>query len=389
MRRLAARFFILTAGFCLALSLLPNAGFAADRRPYFKTFGGDVMSGGWFKDGAVCDIDPASNYQDGRNSVDHLTGGILAYARSAGAGPSSAGGSSSQFAAFVLGLVDNSGANFGFYSNGAMGGAVGGRTFANNAAGPWGGYFQDDQFDGVRQSYCIPDYYSKKPADASTPVLGSLTSATGSGTYRADGTGNPYDLNLGPVNLPLGSNITVFVNGNVYIGHNISYNPSAAGATVDNVPKLTVVARGSIYISPNVTDLYGFYIAQPLPDCSSAPSPCSPAPLTADTGIIWTCHPDDTAPLFYTWPITNGCDNRLVITGGLAAKQVNFLRIRGDIGGATSAEDSLPAAMASGNIAEIINYSPAIAIDGPFFSSTTSSELRNRIDSVISLPPVF
>lgn len=386
MRRLAPKIFILAAVFYLTSLLVPGIISAADRRPYFKTFGADVMTGGWFNDGATCDTDIASKYQDGRNSVDHLTGGILGYANSS-ATNTSEGGASSEFAVFAMGLIEgNRSADFGFYSNSAQGGAVGGRTFANNAATPWGGYFQDDEFDGVRQSYCIPDYYSKKPPDAdttvipATPAAGSFTSATASGIYRASAPGSPFYLNSGVVNLTVDKNITIFVDGDVFIGNNISFNQSDPAATATNIPKFALVARGSIYIGPGVTDLYGFYIAQP--------NPTNPLAVTDDDGIIWTCHPNDSSPLFYTWPIDN-CNNRLVITGGLAAKQVNFMRVNGDVNAGGAGENNLIGAMGSANIAEIINYSPAIALDGPFFTSATSSSLRNKIDSVISLPPVF
>lgn len=382
---------MIAAGFCLVWAAMPSDVLGADRRPYFKAFGGDVMTGGWFLNGE-CDDTAASNYQDARNAPDRLSGGILAYALSSpagGGGLNSGGGASSQFAAFVLGHVDgNSASRFGFYTNSAQGGSVSGRTFANNAAPatPWGGLFQDDQYNGIRQSHCIPDYYSKKPADTDTALLpaapgaGSFSGATASGVYRASSGAVPFNLTSGAVNLALGSRIIIYVDGDVFIGHNISYSHTAAGATVENVPRFTIIARGSIYIGPGVTQLYGFYIAQPDPANASA--------LTDDEGVIWTCHPNSTGTIFYTWPIDN-CNEKLTITGGLVAKQVNLLRIRGDVSTPAAGEDSLAGAEASNNIAEIINYRPDVAMGGPFITNPDPDAQRNAIDSLISLPPVF
>lgn len=397
---------------CLSLlvGFIPAKGLAAERRPYFKTYGADVMSGGWFYHGNTCNtsLNPIdnpnpppnslpANYQDGRGSVDRITGGIMAYTRSTPSGGhfNAAGGSSSQFAAYVLGVVDgNNASNYGFYSNGAGGGPVTGRTFANSVAvvtpTQWGGLFQDDQPDGSRQTYCIPDYFSKKPTNYNAiPTGGRLTTGTGSGVYYVDGTSAPYLLNDN--NVALNPNpasdlsITVYVNGDVYIGGNITYEDTHALANINRLPKFAVVAKGSIYIGPNVTNLYGFYIAQPDQSNINA--------VTDDDGVIWTCHDNTTALPLYTWPaeIAGGierCSRKLTITGALVAKQVNFLRINGDVGSANLAEDPL-GGMGSGNIAEVINYHPAMPLDGPFFTVTTSGSIRNKIDSIISLPPVF
>lgn len=410
MRQIAARILMIALCLSLLVGYMPAKGLAAERRPYFKTYGADVMSGGWFYHGNTCNtsLNPIDNpnpppnnllpnYQDGRGSVDKITGGIMAYTRSTPAGShfNAAGGSSSQFAAYVLGVVDgNNASNYGFYSNGSGGGPVTGRTFANSAAvvspTQWGGLFQDDQFDGSRQTYCIPDYFSRKPANykAIPTASGRLVNGTASDVYYVDGTAAPFKItHNSPVNLNTGaaSNITIYVNGDAYIDQNITSNVSDPSGNVNNLPKFAVVAKGSIYIDPNVTELYGFYIAQPDPSNINA--------VTDDDGVIWTCHDNTTTPPLYTWPaeIVGGierCARKLTITGALVAKQVNFLRINGDIGSANLAEDPL-GGMGSGNIAEVINYHPAIPLDGPFFTVTASGSIRNKIDSLISLPPVF
>lgn len=384
MRQTAARSLYLLLCMVLFMAFAPGVVKAAQDRPYFKTFGGDVMTGGWFSESSTCNTSTTSKYQDANNTAsDPLVGGIITYAKSSGSPPNliSAGGASSQFAAFVLGRVDaNQASRFGFSSNGAMGDtSVKGRTFANNQDSlTFGGLFQDSNSTGVRQGYCMPDYYSKRP----NPMPAGSTLASGSfpatsGIYSANGTVSPHVLNSAGLTLPLGSNITVYVDGNVYIGGNIRYNAADVDATINNVPKFALVVRGSIYIDPSVTELYGFYIAQPNPANASA--------VTADEGIIWTCHPNNTNPIPYTYPATD-CRNKLTITGGLAAKQINFLRTNGDVDEAAA---STSEGMGSANIAEVINYSPAIPLGGPFFVYPGSDTIRNRIDSVRSLPPVF
>jgi hypothetical protein len=63
------------------------------------------------------------------------------------------------------------------------------------------------------------------------------------------------------------------------------------------------------------------------------------------------------------------------------------MRTNGDVIGATVAEDSISTAAASNNIAELINYSPAMVLGGPFFTTPANPDLK--IQSLVSLPPIF
>jgi hypothetical protein len=357
-------------------------------KPYFKTYGSDVMTGGWFSQGSNCTTDSTSNYQyPGFSSAalgltpNPSYGGILAYAKQDASG-NSAGGSSSQYGVYSLGSIDGDTSVNGFYGAGAQASAAltakNLLSFANGGADPWGGTFEG----AVRQGHCIPDYYSKKPA--SVPATASLNAAiaTGSNSYEASpAAGTNFSLTNGDVTVPAGAKVTIYVNGSVFIGDNIRY----AGATASSVPKFALIAKGSIYISPNVTQLDGFYVAQPSVTTSAA--------VNTDTGIIWTCHPNDQAQLAYTYPPQ--CTNRLVINGALAAKQVNFLRVKGDVSGApatnaANTEDTVTGGLGSSNIAEIINYSPQMIMGGSFFTTSTSTTTGGLpIDSIFSLPPVF
>lgn len=367
-----------TALACCFSILVTAVPVLAVTKPYFKTYGSDVFSGGWFNSGTSCDTSTDSKYQDPNYSDpasgfsrDDRTGGILSYAKKDGAGRS-AGGASSQFGVFALGIIEGSDPElYGFYSVGAQAlTAPTSRnllTFANDGstATVWGG-----KFDGsVRQSNCIPDYYSKLPSPA-PPGLASLSSSTPSGVYTASaGGGTNYALNNSVVTLGLGIKITIYVDGNVFIGQNIVYQLDK----VNNVPKFALVAKGNIYIDPGVTQLDGLYIAQPLSNSTTA-------------GDIWTCHLNNTDPIHYTFPAT-ACTNQLVINGALVAKQVNFMRVKGDVASASTSEDTPSEGIGNSNIAEVINYSPAMTIGGPFFNPTPTT--GPKINSLIALPPVF
>ena len=354
-------------------------------KPYIKAFGGDVMTGGWFSSGNNCSTDSSSNYQDPNFAAPGFTtdtrnGGILTYSKTAG---TSSGGDSSQFGAFAIGEVDGRRAGDGFYSAGAQAArgstSVKAMTFANTGAYAFGGAAEGS----VRQSNCIPDYYSKKPT---TTTISSLSQALtlGSGDYSATAAaGSNFALTngTGSHTIPAGQRIAIYVSGNVYIDGNIVYDPAA---TVNSVPKFALIVKGSIYIDKSVTELDGMYVAEPAGTTTTA--------ITNDDGVIWTCHPNNTTVLPYTYP--PNCNSTLVVNGALIAKQVNFLRVKGDIGSASTAEDVLgtvnSCASGSCNLSEVVNYSPALIMGGDFFTSTSTGTSGGLpIDSVISLPPVF
>lgn len=353
-------------------------------KPYLKAFGSDVMTGGWFYNGTNCSTDPSSNYQDKNFTAPGFTqsdnnGGIMTYTKQGG---TAAGGDSSQYGAYSLGAVDDTQPGYGFYSDGAMA-AVGSSsvkalTFANTS-GAFGGAFEGS----IRQSSCIPDYYSKKPANTTAAVNLAQVISNGKGNYSASpAPGTNFALTTGSAaTVPAGTRITLYVNGDVYIDSNIVYDPAS---TVDNVPKFALIVKGSIYIDKGVTRLDGMYVAQPAKTTTAA--------INSDDGIIWTCHPNNQTKLDYTYP--PNCSSPLVVNGALIAKQVNFFRVHGDISTANTAEDSLGTVnncMAGAcNLSEAVNYTPAMVMGGDFFSATnTTSNSGLPIDSLISLPPVF
>ena len=343
--------------------LLLSSGLAlADTRPYFRAYGSDTFAGGWFNSGASSCSPAASTFQAPTYSglTNLYKGGVMTYAKSDGSG------AGSQFGALALGMIQGptgSGEPYGFTSGGSGYNKL---SFANftslSATDFWGGFWEGS--DAHQASHCTADYFGTKQ-NSPTAWSGSL-SAAASGQYITTG----LTLNSGSEVVSAGKNITLFVNGNVYIGGNISY---AGGYTANNVPKFALIARGNIFIDPAVSRLDGLYIAQPDPSVAN--------PVTADTGVIWTCHgnsPDVPTAAY----VSSACRTKLTFNGAVVAKQVNLLRVNGDAASAGPGESS-----GSGNIAEVFNYTPEMVIGGGFFNSGTTN--KYKIESLISLPPVF
>jgi hypothetical protein len=358
---------------CLSLSLIPLARVYANE-PYFKVLGGDASTGGWFSDAAGTSCTTSANFQDNTYKNDVSYGGIYAFAQNPGAGYE---GSSSQYAAFSLGLIDNGTSPDGFYS-----GAANNQTnnnylsFANiTSLTPKPGNYTGGLWGGSTKNaaQCIPDYYDTKMPTMTTPLSGALgNNVSGVAAYTANASASPsFTLLSNNTKVAAGADISVFVNGNVYIDHNITYaNHNAA-----NAPRFVLVAQGSIYIDPAVSTLEGLYIAQP-----AASTLNSKTAVTDDTGMVWTCHDPSTALPSSSYIVSN-CNNNLSVNGGVIAKQVNLLRMAGDVGDNNT------------NPAEQFNFTPEMVTAGPFFPTdgdiTGTGNPQPIFQSLLSLPPVF
>lgn len=359
-------------GFILASLLAPLvfAGQSYAALPYFKAFGGDVTTGGGFNGG--------TNGTDPRPCLDDFQaptytspignpnkGGIMAFVNQ-----SFTAGASSQLGAFSLGLIEvngNASGNWGFFAGGDGTGEL---RFANNKgsaaiANYGGGIFEDARLSGSAHqlSHCIPDYYGAKSNGASN--FGGSLGALNSGKYLANPGGSNLSLS-GSINA--GKNISLFVDGNVYIASDIRYS---AGYSDTNTPKLAIVARGNIYIAPGVTLLDGFYIAQPKTG-------------VADSGNVWTCHDNSTTAPTGQWLYDNCRTNgSLTVNGAFVAKKVQLTRVKGD---ATAVTATANEGLGDPDVAEFFNYTPEMVVGGGFFNQTSNF---GRIQSLINLPPVF
>lgn len=362
----AKRLKLLTAVLvCLLGFSFINVGLAsADSRPYFRATGGDVFSGGWFYSGAVtCNPGDSTTYQAPNygNGTNKYKGGIMGFGYNDGRG------AGSQFGASSVGLVEGgvvSGEPYGF-STGSSG--YNKLTFANpsppslSSSNYWGGFLEGT----TRQAHCVPDYF------------GTLRNTNNSGDVSkiSDLASNQYYINppggsvttVGSAStLAAGKKITVFVNGSVYINSDIVYGAH----TESDTQKFALVVKGSIYIAPTVGRLDGLYIAQPNTAVGN--------PVTADTGVIWTCHDGTVAVPTGAW-VTGNCKTagankgKLIFNGAVVAKQLNLLRIDGDVN--------------NSDIAETFNFTPEMVVNGGFFNSSSVSS--SKIESILSLPPVF
>lgn len=275
-----------------------NGEFTAIGRPYLKVFGGDVHAGVDFHNGTTCVVGGgASN--------------IWTYNR----GTPNYQGTATQMAVFALGTIGE------FASGSLQAGKPKLLTFANNNPGlAYGGG------SGVRP--CVKNYWEKAPT--APPTSHSITS---------------------PIVLGEGDKQDIFVEGDVYIGSDISYD-TAAGVTWSSrneIPSFRlIVKRGNIYINSSVKRLDGIYIAMPGTDPTK--------------GRIFTCVADNIAPLAPTSAeIADKCDdNKLTVNGAFIAKQVKLLRTANSLSNATacSAGSENDCKAATSNAAEIFNYTP-------------------------------
>lgn len=334
----------------------------ADSRPYFRAYGADIASGGWFNSGASSCSPSASTFQAPTYSPPSnlYKGGVLAYAKN------DSSGAGSQYGALALGMIQGptgSGSEPYGFTSGSSG--YNRLSFANfsslNATDYWGGFLEGSNTH--QASHCLPDYYGTHQPSAT--VTGSVNLSAANGNYYVNSSvtlSGKVQVRANP-----GTNLAYFVKGNVYIDNDITYEGSY---TANNVPKFALVVRGNIYIAPSVSRLDGLYIAQP--DTTSAAT-------ISNSGVVWTCHDGTTNIPLYTY-VRDNCKTKLTINGSLIAKQVAFLRINGDSAGAGGNEPA-----SSANIAEVINFTPEMVIGGGFFNGGS----KYKVESLISLPPVF
>jgi hypothetical protein len=352
-------------------------------RTALKVTQGDVSAGGGFRylqpSGAQqCTLTPNRYIAPITAGGDPSVGGIRAFASTA---PYV---SSSQFAAYALGLIHSPGGadnaqRYGFFSD-STNKFVNKLTFANvgmtggNLGGSLGGEFVD--------AHCAPDFYHET-SDNLTPTF--ITAGGGvlnpdDLPLAADGTGQFYYQNPGnfvriggtlsndPTKYPR-KRVTIYVNGDVLITNNagtpgIAYGPwsfDLAGKT-NNSPYLTIIAKGNIYVNFTVARMDGVYIAQPLDD----------AGITK--GSFYTCSVNGSISRAQ---IRSNCMNTLTVNGSVIAQHVNLLRSQGTLADGTGAA------------AENFNFIPSTVLGLPGFRHDSGAVITNSLDSLYSLPPVF
>jgi hypothetical protein len=347
--------------------------------PYSRAYGNDVAAGISFEGSE----DPsACNNQAG------ITAG-------SGSGPSPIG-SGSQFAAMALGQISGYASAF---LRSALPTAGNGLSFANTT-GTYGGNFANS---------CQPiyNYYLNRGQNLTNinQTTGSYDVNSNSGVVQLNPVGNNY-VTLYASGNQISNEHVIYVNGNVYIPNNItynlgnlSYNSSTANIQGGTVPNLYVIASGNIYIGPNVSQLDGTFVAENQCD-GSINSNCS----SSTGGYINTCA--DIANIdgnqsgsFPSDSLFQNCANQLTIQGSLIADNVKLERtyasLRNSVGGENPISGpSHDCSLGNGAIspgsgpdcsAEIFNFDPVNYLGNPNFSSNN----KVNYDSIISLPPVL
>ena len=365
------------------------------KRPYFKVFGGDIRSGlGFVNSGGVC-------VQGGDGSI-RASGALLT-----GNGWR---GASAQYAVVANGVID------GFASatmRSSPPKSPTGLTFANQSltGAPYGGKFGNGS--------CLPNYWNDlRESPDTTPVgttnitqifaaagpkqvlvNGTTNSSIGSGngcglisnkTYksssswcyslssinpRVEDAGQPGYTNIPSAPIVLNHSLTMFVQGDLDILSNVLL-PSTGWASPADIPYLTVVVCGNIYIDRLVTELNGWFIAMPAAYCPSAATSGDPG------GNIFTCtNKFDSIPDALQGTV---CDSTLTVRGSFTSQSIKFQRTHGAVGTAPTVENS-----SSGNIAEKFIYDPTFWIGTPAQKVLNLTTGTTKLDNFTGLPPIL
>lgn len=323
-------------------------------RPYLHAYGADVTSGSKFKNGDTCDS--TGNSQN-----------ISAF-RSTSA---TKGGSGAQFAALALGQLGGpTGQISGFGTASVRSTSPSwptGLSFANSGVtidnGPPG---EDQPNDGgfyQGQAMCAQDFYDTQ--DSPNTYNTNSVNINTSGQIQ-DNKQTLFDVGGGTLNITSNNTdftkrATIFVNGDVVIKKNISYQPGKY---------LAIIAKGNIYIKNTVTRLDGLYVAQPSSSSSG--------------GIIYTCA-SGTNDISLNSRYTS-CNSQLVINGAFVAKYVKFHRAAHSLRNSTSGEVPDFSNGSGTKAAEIFNFSPEMYLYTPIYNGLTTEQPYQYITT---LPPVL
>lgn len=306
-------------------------------KPYVRVFGGDVSAGNGISTGTSTACTPKESA-----SINTWNNGGTTFT-----------GAGTQFAALALGTIDDFSTAQKAVNNTSL---PSGLAFSNTDNG-------DDYGGNFGSLPCIPDYYSQA-ANTTTQSSPLSLSSLGTGSYKVTGNLTLPGGNIAGVINP-GNRITVYVDGDVYIGGDIKYS---GNWTYDKTPLFELVVQGNIYIAPGVHQLDGAYIAQQK---------------SGAKGAIYTCG-SAYAPYAINGTMYNNCNSKLVVNGLFSAYQVYLMRTSGTVSQSTAGESA-----ASSAAAEVFNYNPAMWIAQPAAGTTTTNSDALKYDAITSLPPIL
>ncbi len=317
--------------------------------PIFNVYGSGVRSGGGFPANGSAGNGILASWFD--NSAGHMYGS-----------------STGLNAIAMVNIV-------GFASKQAVFGAGNptGLSFANTAliSGSSPSATLGGNFD-TGGSYSFDD--PGQPGGASDPggSISATTLSSMNGVFNHSG-----DLNIAGGTIKIKHNVSIFVNGNVYIGPTgIGYDTGTVWGTSTDIPSFVVVATGNIYIDNDAAQVDGVYIAKPS---------------GGGGGQIYTCAQGMNS-FFNSGDMYNQCNNQLTIHGVFVANRVNLMRTFGTLKDATS---PAPSNCTDGGIpnerkvcsAEVFDFSPELYLSKPNIKSSNTATVQ--YDSIVSLPPVL
>ena len=317
--------------------------------PYLSLYDGDITAGGVFDTGSTC-------------TLSAISASIVANTNS------SNNGSGTQLAAYASNTISK-------FNSASLRSVAPIKPTGLNFATPSGGF-------GVQ---CMHDYFSDQKSTATPDAATTVDLSTlSSGQYAFN---HPITLS-GTNPVPAGTNLVLFVTGDVTIVNNITYGYSGGGTTWSNpaqIPSVYIVAHGNINISGassgGVTQLDGVYVAQPT---------------GATGGTINTC--TNVAVQWLTTDLYAQCANQLVVNGSFIAGGVNLQRSTGSLRDVTTAPvDSFGAGVktcsnGSSSVGvcsgEVFNSDPESFITSQAGSSDTTTP-NPPYQTINSLPPVL
>lgn len=340
-----------TGGNAVAINCPGTVSFDVVTKPFFRVREGDVGAG-------ITTIAPGCKGWGVGSSVS-----LALVAWNNGVAGSSNIGAGTNLAAIARTLISGVSSAQGRTSAPT---ALNGLSFANIVFGLYGGLYPG----GID---CPTDYYATLPTGTTT-IAGSIAPNTIGNTARYAPAGSLTVNGTGFVPIGLftpGARPIIYVNGDAYINGNITLAPGGA-ATVDLIPNFYLVAKGNIYIAPNVTRLDGVYIAQPILVDSNADGDFAD-PGESTKGNIYTCAFQWRAP---TSPEVNGvCKTKLDVYGAFIAKELKLYRSFGTLRGNTTAET--------------FTSKPATWLAAPCAIGGCGSAPTDGYDAITSLPPVL
>lgn len=170
-------------------------------------------------------------------------------------------------------------------------------------------------------------------------------------------------------NISNGTNVSLNIKGDVYIGGDIKYANTNWTTTAD-MPSFVIKATGNIFIDKNVTQLDGTYISN---------------------GAIYTCS-SGINQLPSASNIHSDCNKQLLVYGSFMAKKVNLLRSIGDINDTdtkatcTNQGSRIYSQSCAG---EVFIFSPEMNLNKTDIRSSTTNTTLSPWEYIKSLPPVL